>query len=189
MNKKKKKVKISPEKFPATCTISEDPRAVLCHVEKRVKTNINLTPAHKPALTPCISPKPRDMTSPVQLTRISDDSMATKWHEHSRVDSSHAIEALNSYDDYRLLASKCQRTEGQLRTSTPLRTSALVSLQKPQMKLHSTYDMVLNHLRSTHFLKKWKSALMTCTIQRLALTQMWMTSFSLTMMMKAKEII
>ena len=33
--KKKKKVKISPEKLPVACTISEDPRTVLCHVEKR----------------------------------------------------------------------------------------------------------------------------------------------------------
>ena len=65
--KKKKKVKISPEKLPAACTISEDPHAVLRHVEKRMKTNINLTPAHKPSPAPSISPKPRDMTSPVQL--------------------------------------------------------------------------------------------------------------------------
>ena len=92
-----------------------------------MKTNINLTPAHKPALAPCISPKPRDMTSPVQLTGISDDSISNKWHEHSRVDSSCAIEALNSHHNYGLLASKCQRTEGQLRTSTPLRTSALLA--------------------------------------------------------------
>ena len=137
--KKKKKLKISREKLPAACTISEDPRAVLWHVEKRMKTHINLTPAHKPPPAPSVSPKPRDMTSPVQLTGNgksphTEPSMPCKWDVKSpRTEqampskrpenfstSSGAIEALNCHEG--LTSSNRQH---QLRTSTPLRHSTL----------------------------------------------------------------
>ena len=45
---RKKKVKISAEKLPAACTIFEDPRDVIRHVQKMSKTAINMTPAHQP---------------------------------------------------------------------------------------------------------------------------------------------
>ena len=126
---KKKKVKISPEKLPAACTISEDPRAVLQHVEKRVKTSVNLTPAHKPSPAPSISPKARDMTSPVQLTGngkspCTEQAMTREWSKNFNT-SSGAIEALNCHEG--LTSSNRQRNEGQhhFATSTPLRHSTL----------------------------------------------------------------
>ena len=126
---KKKKVKISPEKLLAACTISEDPCTVLRHVEKRVKTSVNLTPANKPSPAPSISPKARDMTSPVQLTENgksprTEQAMTREWSKNFNT-SSGAIEALNCHEG--LTSSHHQRNEGQhhFGTSTPLRHSTL----------------------------------------------------------------
>ena len=94
-----------------------------------MKTNMNLTPVHKPSPAPSISLKPRDMTSPVQLTGngkspCTEQTMPRKRPEHFNTLSG-AIEALNCHGG--LTSSNHQRNEGQhhLRTSTPLRPSTL----------------------------------------------------------------
>ena len=60
---RKKKVKMSGEKLPAACTISEDPRAVIRHVQKISKTAINVTPAHQPPHGPSPTLRLEDMSS------------------------------------------------------------------------------------------------------------------------------
>ena len=60
---RKKKVKISGEKLPAACMISEDPRDVIRHIQKMSKTAINVTPAHQPPHGPGPTPGPEDMSS------------------------------------------------------------------------------------------------------------------------------
>ena len=60
---RKKKVKISTEKLPAACTISEDPRDVIRHVQKMLKKVINMTPAHQPPHGPSPTLRLEDMSS------------------------------------------------------------------------------------------------------------------------------
>ena len=60
---RKKKVKISAEKLPAACMISEDPRDVIRHVQKMSKKAINMTPAHQPSHGSGPTPRPEDMRS------------------------------------------------------------------------------------------------------------------------------
>ena len=108
---RKKKVKISGEKLPAACTISEDPRDVIRYVQKMLKTPINVTPAHQPPHGPGPNLRPEDMSNTstqvlqqkgTSKVKTTDELQSQKLRHSRRMDSSLAIEALNSDDYYAL---------------------------------------------------------------------------------------
>ena len=127
---RKKKVKISGEKLPAACTISEDPRDVIRHIQK-TKTAVNVTPAHQPPHGPGPTPRPEDMSNAsIQLlqnkgtskVKTTDEVQLQKLRHFRRMDSSLAIKALNSDDYYALHPNTGAKIRGnkQFTSSTPI---------------------------------------------------------------------